>query len=343
MILIAVAVVMAVVGTLVGNEAYKMMKQPVLDADTWIYIDPNTTNSDIYKQLAAAGVSEEGLERIALAEKIYTRKEGGALEHNHGAYKLGKGLAAARVVTRILRHQQTPVKVTFNEVRFVPELAGKIASQLMTDSVSVIKAITEPEFLKECGTDPANIIGYFLPDTYEVYWDITAEKFAQRMLAEYRRFWNDERREKAKALGLTPEQATVICSIAEEETQNRTERGTVARLYLNRFSIGMPLQADPTVKYAVGDFTLRRILNTHLETVSPYNTYKVQGLPPGPIRIVEKATINALLDSKPHKYLYMCAKEDFSGTHNFATTLSEHLKNAARYHAALDKYLRSKK
>ena len=163
------------------------------------------------------------------------------------------------------------------------------------------------------------------------------------MLAEHRKFWNDERKAKAQNLGITPQQATIICSIAEEETQNRAERGVVARLYLNRLNIGMPLQADPTVKYAVGDFSLRRVLNIHLEKDSPYNTYKVAGLPPGPIRMVDKRTIDALLNSKPHKYLYMCAKEDFSGTHNFATSLGEHLRNAARYHAALNAYLKNKR
>lgn len=330
-------------GGIAGYWGYTLMKKPVLHKDIWVYIDEDTNSSDIYKQLELGEMSLEELGYVQIAEKIYKKKEGGALENNHGAYHLESGLTAAKIVTRILRHQQSPIKMTFNEARLVSDLAGKMSSKLMTDSISMLKAILDPEFIKECDTDSANVIGFFLPDTYEVYWDITPEKFVRRMLSEYKKFWSDERIAKAEALGITPKQATIICSIAEEETQNRAERGVVARLYLNRLNIGMPLQADPTVKFAVGDFTIRRVLNSHLEKDSPYNTYKVAGLPPGPIRIVEKSTINSLLDSKPHNYLYMCAKEDFSGTHNFATNLSAHLQNAARYHAALDKYLKNKK
>ena len=343
LIISIVLVIFLILGGITGYGFYTLMKKPVLHNDVWVFIDQNTTQADIYKQLEEGDMSLEELGYVQLAEKFYTKKEGGALVNNHGAYHLESGLSAGRIVTRILRHQQSPVKITFNEARLVPDLAGKMSSKLMTDSISMLNAIYSPEFLAECATDSANVIGFFLPDTYEVYWDISADKFVRRMLSEYKKFWNEDRIAKAQVLGITPKEATIICSIAEEETQNRAERGVVARLYLNRVNIGMPLQADPTVKYAVGDFTLRRVLNIHLEKDSPYNTYKVAGLPPGPIRIVEKSTINALLDSKPHKYLYMCAKEDFSGTHNFATNLSDHLRNAARYHAALNQLPKSKK
>lgn len=344
---IILSVITAIIVIAVGGAAaaayYYLMKLPVVHEDVWVYIDQNTSSTDIYKQLEKGNMNLDELGYVQIAEKIYKKKEGGALENNHGAYLITAGMSASRVVTKILRHQQNPVKVTFNEARLIPDLAGKMSAKLMCDSVSMLKAILDPEFIAECETDEANVIGFFLPDTYEVYWDITPEKFVRRMLAEYKKFWNDERIAKANELGLTPKEATIICSIAEEETQNRAERGVVARLYLNRHNIGMPLQADPTVKYAVGDFSLRRVLNVHLEKDSPYNTYRYAGLPPGPIRIVDKRTINALLDSKPHKYLYMCAKEDFSGTHNFAVTLSEHLRNAARYHAALNQLSKSKK
>ena len=346
-ILITVSVIVSVVVLALGGFGayayHTLTKRPVLHSDIWIYIDPNTTTADIYKQLQKSNMTLDELGYVQIAERLYTQKEGGDLSKCYGAYQLKEGMAAAKIVTRILRRQQTPVKVTFNEARLLTELAGKMSSRLMCDSLSMLNAMLAPEFLAECGSDSANVIGIFLPDTYEVYWDTTADSFVRKMLAEYRKFWNEKRCEKAKALGITPQQATIICSIAEEETQDRAERGVVARLYLNRLNIGMPLQADPTVKYAVGDFTLRRVLNVHLATDSPYNTYKVAGLPPGPIRMVDKRTIDALLDSKPHQYLYMCAKEDFSGTHNFATSLGQHLRNAARYHAALDAYLKSKR
>ena len=342
-LIIVIGVILLIAGGLTAYAMYTLMKKPVLHKDVWVYIDKNTSANDIYLQLEKGDMSLEELAYVQMAEKFYKKKEGGALENNYGAYHLESGLSASRIVTRILRHQQSPVKITFNEARLVPDLAGKMSAKLMCDSVSMLNAIYSPEFIAECETDSANIIGFFLPDTSEVYWDISAEDFVRRMLKEYKRFWSDERIAKAKALGITPKEATIICSIAEEETQNRAERGVVARLYLNRLNIGMPLQADPTVKYAVGDFGLKRVLNIHLEKDSPYNTYKVAGLPPGPIRMVEKNTINSLLDSKPHKYLYMCAKEDFSGTHNFATNLSDHLRNAARYHAALNQLMSKKK
>lgn len=330
-------VVLVIVGSACASY-YFLMKLPILHRDIWVYVSPSTTTEDIYRQLADDGqISQKEIGYVQLAERFYHWKDGGALAENTGAYHLEAELPAARIVTRFLRHQQNPVRVTFNECRQVKDLAGKIADDMMCDSLSVLNAIFSPDFLEECATDSANVIGIFLPDTYETYWDISPDKFVRRMFSEYKKFWNEKRLQKAADLKLSPREVSIICSIAEEETQNRTERGVVARLYWNRLQIGMPLQADPTVKFAIGDFLLKRILNHHLEVDSPYNTYRVAGLPPGPIRMVEKQTIDALLDSKPHKYLYMCAKEDFSGTHNFAVSLAEHNHNAQKYHNALNK------
>lgn len=342
-LIIAILILLCLCGGAVGYSYYYLFKKEVLHNATWVYIDKDSSQQDIYQQLEKGEMSLDELGIVQIAEKIFSKREGKALEKSFGAYRLDSGLSAASIVKRIIRHQQTPVKVSFNEVRLVKDLAGKLSSKLMADSVSILNAILDPEFLAEAEKDSANIIGTFLPDTYEVYWDVAPEKFVRRMLDEYNKFWNEERIAKAKELGITPKEAIIICSISEEETQNRPERGVVARLYLNRYKLGMPLQADPTVKYAIGDFTLRRILNQHLEMDSPYNTYKHAGLPPGPIRIVEKSTINALLNSKPHDYLYMCAKEDFSGTHNFSKNLAGHIQNAQRYHAALNKLMSSKK
>ena len=321
---------------------YYFAKKPQLQTETWVYIAPDTTEDEIFGQISKGLIDLEGEEIIKQCQGLIEQREGKRLTECHGAYKLPKGLSALQILKTILRHQQTPVKITFNEARLLPDLAGKMSKGLMCDSVAMLNAILDPAFIHECESDSANIIGIFLPDTYEVYWDISPEKFVRKMAGEYKKFWTDERKAKAQQLGISAKEATIICSIAEEETQNRTERGVVARLYLNRLQIGMPLQADPTVKFALGDFSLTRVLNSHLEVSSPYNTYRVAGLPPGPIRMVEKATINALLNSQPHKYLYMCAKEDFSGTHNFATNLSEHNRNAQRYHAALNALRRGK-
>ena len=235
---IAAIVVIALCG-LLGYGYYYLMKKPVLHSDVWVYIDPNTTTANIYQQLQKGQMTLDELGYVQLAQKLYEKKEGGSLDNNYGAYHLEEGMTAARIVTRILRHQQTPVKVTFNEARLVPELAGKMSSKLMCDSVSMLNAMLDPEFLAECDTDSANVIGIFLPDTYEAYWDTAPDSFVRKMLTEYRKFWNDERNAKAQDLGITPQQATIICSIAEEETQNRAERGVVARLYLNRLNIGI--------------------------------------------------------------------------------------------------------
>ena len=172
--------------------------------------------------------------------------------------------------------------------------------------------------------------------SYEFYWTATADDVVARLLAERNNFWSDERRSEAAALGLTPVKVAIICSIAEEETNKRDERATVGRLYLNRLRAGMKLQADPTVKFALGDFALRRILNKHLQVNSPYNTYKVTGLPPGPIRMPERRTMADFLAEPDNNYLYMCAKEDFSGRHNFARDYATHQANARRYQQALN-------
>ncbi len=177
----------------------------------------------------------------------------------------------------------------------------------------------------------------FIPDTYEFYWTTSAKEFADRMKQEYDRFWNDERKKKAEEIKLKPVEVTTLASIVQAETAKNEELKTIAGLYINRLNRGMFLQADPTVKFAVGDFSLKRILNVHLEVDSPYNTYKNIGLPPGPINFPETSAIDAVLNYEKNNYYYMCAKEDFSGTHNFAATLAEHNRNAAKYRAALDR------
>lgn len=251
-----------------------------------------------------------------------------------GSYLVADGEKAKDFARRLVQRRQNPVRVTFNNVRTMAELADKLDGQLM---------LTGEEFLAACdsvlpgaGFKKPEYIAAFLPDTYEFYWTSAPVATVERLLAERNKFWNDDRRAQAKAMGLTPVQTATLASIAEEETNDRAERATVARLYLNRVHRGMPLQADPTVKFAVGDFGLRRILAKHLAVESPYNTYKRTGLPPGPIRMAERATMQSLLDSRAHPYIYMCAKPDFSGRHLFTASYAEHQRNAAAYHHALN-------
>ena len=334
------AVLLAAALTAGALAYYRTALEPAVTREAWVYVRPTTTRADLLEQLAQQGVEATGRfwteQALAYMEADRRLAEGTMT----GAYRLEEGLTALDVARRLTRRQQTPVSVTFQEVRLPEQIAGRLTRRLMTDSLALLTAMREPQMQAELGVTDTTLLCLFLPDTYQVYWDITPEKLLRRMRSEHDRYWNEARRRKAEALGLTPDEVAILASIAEEETQDRRERGVVARLYWNRLQCGMPLQADPTVKYAVGDFTLRRILNVHLAVESPYNTYLHAGLPPGPIRCPEKATMDALLDSRPHYFLYMCAKEDFSGLHNFARTLAEHNRNAARYHRALTEWLR---
>lgn len=253
----------------------------------------------------------------------------------HGAWLIESGMSPAKALRRLAKGAQQPVKLTYNNVRTLPLLADRIAARLDFAPDSLTDALT-PEILEAHGLAPDQAIALFIDDTFEFYWSASPKTVVDKIGANYDRVWNDERRAKAEALGLTPAQVMTVCSIIDEETNAASEKGTVGRLYLNRLEKGMPLQADPTVKFAVGDFTIKRITGQHLKVDSPYNTYMHRGLPPGPIRTTSVATIDALLNSKPHNYIYMCAKEDFSGTHNFASDFATHQANARRYQQALD-------
>ena len=220
--------------------------------------------------------------------------------------------------------------------RTIDRLAGALSRKLMLDSAEVARHLTDSAYCARWGYNTATIPALFIPNTYDIYWNVSLDKFMERMQKEHKTFWNFGRMEKAKSMGMSPVEVATMASIIDEETANNGEKPMIAGMYYNRLKTGMPLQADPTVKFALKDFALRRIYNKLLQTDSPYNTYKNTGLPPGPIKIASIAGIDAVLNHVRHDYLYMCAKEDFSGTHNFAKTYQEHLNNAARYTKALN-------
>jgi UPF0755 protein len=232
---------------------------------------------------------------------------------------------------------QTPLNVTFNNVRTKEDLAGKVSKYLIADSLSILNLFYDENKIGKFGFNTETYRAMFIPNTYQFYWTTSAEQFADRMKTEFDKFWSDERRKKAENINLSPVEVTVLASIVQSETAKNEEMTRIAGLYINRLNRGQLLQADPTVKYAVGDFSLKRILNVHLEVDSPYNTYKYAGLPPGPINFPETSAIDAVLNYEKHNYIYMCAREDFSGYHNFAVTLTEHNRNAAKYRRELDK------
>lgn len=253
-----------------------------------------------------------------------------------GRYRVKSGTSCLQLYRQLRNGTQEPLLLLVPNARTMDKLAASLSQSLMVDSAEIASALTDNSFCETYGYTTATIPALFIPNTYEVYWNITVDKLMEKMQRENKAFWTADREAKAKACGMTHEEVATLASIVDEETANNGEKPMIAGLYLNRLKTGMPLQADPTVKFAVGDFSLRRILNVHLLTESPYNTYKVVGLPPGPIRIASIAGLDAVLNHAEHNYLYMCAKEDFSGTHNFAATYSEHLKNARRYVKALN-------
>lgn len=295
----------------------------------WVYIPNSATEQSVRDSL------ESHLGTVGTNAFVLWRLMDGSLSAAHGAYLFKSGDNAIGISRKIKQGRQTPVKVTINNVRTIRQLSQRVAAKMEWDSGDFIAACNK--VLPEAGFKVAEYPAAFLPDTYEFYWTASAETVVSKLLDYRNRFWNDERRNKAKSLGLTPVKTATLASIVEEETNVADERPIVARLYLNRLEKGMMLQADPTVKFAVGDMSIRRIVGKHLAVESPYNTYRNAGLPPGPIRVAEKSAIDAVLDAPEHRYIYMCAKEDFSGRHNFATDYVTHQRNAARYRTELNR------
>ena len=264
--------------------------------------------------------------------------------HIHtGRYAIHPGEGALKVWRHMKNGLQEPVNLTLPSVRTLNKLSAELSKKLMIDSTSILQALTDEATCEKYGYDTTTIACMFIPNTYDIYWNSSVEKLLDRMKKESEKFWNSDRTQKAKALQLTPVEVITIASIVDEETANNAEKPMIAGMYYNRFKLrnaeypeGMPLQADPTIKFAWKRFDLKRIYNNLLHIKSPYNTYVNPGLPPGPIRIPSVAGIDAVLNLVKHDYLYMCAKEDFSGTHNFARTYQEHLQNAAKYSKALN-------
>ena len=254
-----------------------------------------------------------------------------------GHYIIKNGMNNNQLLNMLRSGSQTPVKFTFNNIRTIEQLATRIDEQLEIDSLSFLNAVKENTTLKEIGFNNNNYAALFIPNTYELYWNIDAEEFVEKMINEYNRFWNEDRLNKAKSLNITPIDVTILASIVNKETSKTSEMPRIAGVYLNRLKRNWLLQADPTLVFALGDFEIKRVLDIHKEIDSPYNTYKYVGLPPGPICIPSIAAIDAVLNAEKHKYFYFCAKDDMSGYHVFARNIREHNINAEKYRRALNK------
>jgi len=254
-----------------------------------------------------------------------------------GRYVIDKSLSYNEIINILRGGRQTPVMITFSKARTMNDIAGRFGGQIEADSAGIISFFSDPENYSGDGFKKENIISVFIPDTYEFYWNTSPEKLYVRMLREYKRFWNKDRLGKSADAGLTPTEVSVLASIIDEEASKQDEKPRIAGVYLNRLKRGIPLQADPTIKFAINDFTVNRILYKHLEVDSPYNTYKHSGLPPGPIGCPSVESIDAVLNAEKHEYLFFAAKADFSGYHNFSRTLSEHNRYANQYQKELNK------
>jgi UPF0755 protein len=252
-----------------------------------------------------------------------------------GRYILRTNMTNLQAIRLLRSGEQEPVKITFNNVRLVTELSEKITKNLFIKPEEFEAALVQFIATNSYGFNKDNILTMFIPNTYEVYYQATAKEVIERMYKEYTLFWTQERKAKAEKLGLTPIEVSILASIVQAESIQRDETPIIAGLYLNRLKKGMPLQADPTLVFAVGDFTLKRVLNEHKEIDSPYNTYLHTGLPPGPINMPEMRSLNGVLNYTESDYIYMCAKEDFSGRHNFTGSYKQHLVNAKKYQDAL--------
>ena len=330
-IFLIVGIILVVVATGITGIITVMNHPFRIEKNTYLYIDADDNTDSICHKLTTQ-LQASSLKGFKLLTTV------GGLDPIHpGAYRFSQSDNCLTVYRRLKSGAQTPVNLTLPSVRTVGKLLKTVSHQLMTDSSNLARLLMDSTYCAQIGYSTETLPCLFIPNTYEVYWTMTPEAFVKRMQKEHDRFWNKERIAKAQSIGLTPEEVATLASIVEEETANNAEKPMVAGLYINRLHADMPLQADPTVKFALQNFGLRRILHTHLETDSPYNTYKHTGLPPGPIRIPSIQGIESVLNYTRHNYLYMCAKEDFSGTHNFAATFSQHLANARKYQQELNR------
>jgi len=312
-------------------ELFGYIFKPNVLKDAVILIPSGATFTDVEKLLQEQQVIQNYKAFRWVAKKKKYKKS-----IKSGRYELKKGWNTNVLMNKLRNGVQDPVNVTFNTIRTFPELAGKVATYLETDSATLLAEFMSKDIPARYSFTEATFPAMFIPNTYQFFWTVTPSQFIERMKKEYDKFWNSERTAKASALGMSKIEVSTLASIIQEETNKNDEKPIVAGVYINRLKRGMLLQACPTVKYAVGDFSIRRVTTVMTEIVSPYNTYQNTGLPPGPITFAEIQSIDAVLNAKQHDFLYFCANDNFSGYNVFARTLAEHNRNAARYQSALN-------
>jgi UPF0755 protein len=299
--------------------------------DRILLIPTGSTFDQVIGSLKEEGlITDEKTFRLLAERKKYVDRV------KPGRYRVASGTSLNDLVNKLRSGDQDPVRITFTNIRTLPQLAGQVAKYIEADSTALIQVMRDPGTVDRLGFRSETMISVFVPNTYEFWWTTTPEEFLERMAKEYKRFWTEERKAKAKGVNLTQAEVATLASIVQAETAKPDEAPTIAGVYLNRLRIGMPLQADPTLKFALGLDSLTRILTEDLQVASPYNTYTHAGLPPGPINMPEPRYIDAVLNAQKNDYLYFCARETLDGYSNFARTYEQHLVNARRYQRALN-------
>jgi len=321
-----------VTGSIAAIGAYHVMFAPNVQKSGFLYIPTGSTIQQVKDSLEA-----HGFLRNPHSFDIWQRQRSYQTNVRSGRYELREGMNNRELVTILRAGKQTPIRLTFTNIRTLDQFASRVSEVLELDSASLMNAMLDPDFLERNQLTRYNVKAIFIPNTYEMWWNISPQNFVERMRTEHERFWTEDRRNRAAARNLTPIEVGILASIIQAETNRVSEMPTMASVYLNRLRRGMRLQADPTVKFAVGDFTLRRILHVHLRHESPFNTYIHTGLPPGPVNFPSTTSLDAVLNSPQTDYLFFCAHYNFSGYHIFARTHAEHVRNARLYWAELNR------
>lgn len=326
-------VALLLVGGALGFYVYKIaFGRNIVPSDKARAVDiPNdaATYEAVAERLAADHIIEDKASFVWTASLMKYKVKA-------GRYRLQPDATSNHDLIATLRGGQMTIKLTLHNIRTKEQLAGRLATDMIADSLSFLRLFNDTAFLQTHQLTPQTVMTIFIPNTYDMYWNTDAKGLFDKMLQERNKFWTEERKNKAKTLNLSPEQVYTLASIVETESQYQPERPRIAGVYLNRLRQNWRLEADPTVVFAVGDFEIRRVLKSHLETDSPYNTYKNEGLPPGPIYMASINAIDAVLNAETHEYMFFCAKPDLSGAHNFAKTLDAHNANAREYHRWLN-------
>jgi UPF0755 protein len=313
------------------NYYLKYFSPNVTGKQEYLLIHTGAGFNEVYNKIKDEGIVKDTASFYWAAENMNYK-----IRVKAGRYHLHEGMSNRKFINMLASGNQEPVTVAFHNLRLKEQFAGFVSKKIEPDSAAIIHLLDSAGFVQKYGFTPENVYTMFLPNSYQMYWNTSPEKFFKRMHANYEKFWTPERRQKAAAINLSPVQVSILASIVDAEALHDDEMPAVAGLYLNRLRKGMKLEADPTVIFAENDFTIRRVLKKYLSINSPYNTYLHTGLPPGPIMMPSVNAVNSVLDYKKSDYIYMCAKEDFSGYHNFATNMADHLANAHRFQQALN-------